>query len=236
MAKIDDLATIDYLASHPDFLERHKDELTAKGVVIPAIPHQNTGPHQNNVIHITSKIAENARQEARAATKEKQTLMNVAAENMLHWQDLHLATLGLLACQDLQGLAQMVREELPLIFGLVSCDLVLLDHELTSEAKSLGFACLSAKEIESIMKDDVIYMGSVPDILQDIVLSSTKSMAVIRLPDQLPAPISSCCLLMGGKKNDSFSLDKGQSILFYLSEMIGVSLLRLTDSSKLHDH
>jgi len=62
MAKIDDLATIDYLASHPDFLERHKDELTAKGVVIPAIPHQNTVPHQDNVIHITSKIAENARQ------------------------------------------------------------------------------------------------------------------------------------------------------------------------------
>ena len=229
MADIDDIKTIDYLASHPDFLVRHKSELVAKGVTIPAVAHQE------NVIHITSKIAENARREARAATKAKQSLMSVAAENMLHWQDLHLATLGLLACQDLQGLAQMVRDELPLIFGLVSCDLVLVDHHKTSEAKSLGFTCLSSNEIQSIMKDDVVYMGAVPEILQDVVSSSTKSMAVIRLPDQLPAPISSCCLIIGGKKNDSFSLDKGQSILFHLSEMIGVSLLRILDSSHKHN-
>ena len=133
MADIDDIKTIDYLTSHPDFLVRHKSELVAKGVTIPAVAHQE------NVIHITSKIAENARREARAATKAKQSLMSVAAENMLHWQDLHLATLGLLACQDLQGLAQMVRDELPLIFGLVSAHLIMVDHHMTSEAKSLGF-------------------------------------------------------------------------------------------------
>ena len=231
MPDIDDRAIIDYLASHPDFLMRHKEILAAKNVAIPPVPHSDPQKPLDNVIHITSKIAENARHEARAATKAKQSLLSVAAENMLHWQDLHLATLGLLACQDLQGLAQMVREELPLIFGLISCDLVLLDHQATKQAQSLGFACLSAHEIESIMKDDVIYMGAVPDILKDIVIPATKSMAVIRLPDQLPAPISSCCLLIGGKTNDSFTLDKGQSILFYLSEMVGVTLLRLLESS-----
>ena len=231
MPDIDDLAIIDYLASHPDFLMRHKEALAANKVAFPPAPHQNPAPQLDNVIHITSKIAENARQEARAATKAKQSLLSVAAENMLHWQDLHLATLGLLACQDLQGLAQMVRKELPLIFGLISCDLVLLEHQATKQAKSLGFACFSAREIENIMKDDVIYMGAVPDILKDIVMPSTKSMAVIRLPDQLPVPISSCCLLIGGKTDDSFTLDKGQSILFYLSEMVGVTLLRLLESS-----
>ena len=58
----------------------------------------------------TGKIAASARAEARRLSKANQYLLDAAATNMLHWQALHHATLGFLACNDLVSFAQMIDE------------------------------------------------------------------------------------------------------------------------------
>ena len=119
---LNDEAVLGYLLRHPDFLTKHKDKLADH---INALPAVNAS---NNVIDVTDKIASRAREEARKAKAENQSLITVAAENMLHWQEMHLATLGFLACNNLHSFAQMVDEELPLIFGLAGSRLIMADH------------------------------------------------------------------------------------------------------------
>ena len=47
------------------------------------------------VVDLTGMIAAKARTEARRLAARNQSLMDAAASNMLHWQELHHATLGL---------------------------------------------------------------------------------------------------------------------------------------------
>ena len=84
----------------------------------------------------TGKIAANARAEARRLSKANQSLLDAAATNMLHWQALHHATLGFLACNDLLSFAQMVDEELPVIFGLAGARLLMPAETALQEAES----------------------------------------------------------------------------------------------------
>lgn len=237
---MDDKKILAYLADHPDFLVMHQEALRASGLKFPDV----TSPR--NVIDVTSKIASKARQEARRATKTNQTLLTVAAENMLHWQELHLATLGFLACNELTGFAQMVQEELPLIFGLASAHLIMPRQTAIPDAESLGFLTLDKAVIDTLMGDEVIKMGmpdttllplmngiqdSIPESGPESTSESTpESMAMMRLPDQLPAPIAGSLLVLGGRDGDSFVQGKGRALLLHLSEMVGVCLLSLIEA------
>lgn len=223
---MDEAELIAYLEANTDFLTRHYDALKKKGVAFPA-----SSPAK--VINITSKIAEKARAEARKATQANQSLLDVAAENMLHWRDLHLATLGLLACNDLEAFAQFIHEELPLIFGLTSCHIMMPQAHAIARAEQLSFLTLTADQIATMIEGDAIsYMGPVPTALASEVASDTKSLALIRLPDQLPAPVRDCLLVLGGRDRHNFGKDKGQSILIHLSEMVGVRFLGLLEAPR----
>ena len=222
---MDDKTLIAYLASHPDALIRHQQILRAKGVKFP--------PALPNVIDVTSKIAHKARLEARKATETNQTLLTVAAENMLHWQDLHLATLGFLACNDLNGFAQMIHDELPLIFGLAHCQLFMADQNKLPQAESLGFITVPQKELSSFIGEDNISLGRPTAALSAHLGNDTSSVAVMRLPDQLPEPVCGALLVLGGKDDTSFTKGKGRALLLHLSEMIGVCLYSLIETSYL---
>lgn len=237
---MDDKKILAYLADHPDFLVTHQAALRASGLQFPDVTSRP------NVIDVTSKIASKARQEARRATKTNQTLLTVAAENMLHWQELHLATLGFLACNELKGFAQMVQEELPLIFGLASAHLIMARRDAIPDAESLGFLTLDKAVIDTLMGDEVIKMGPPEKTLLSLMNgpndmapeseaesqaeSNAESVAMMRLPDQLPAPIAGSLLVLGGRDGDSFVQGKGRALLLHLSEMVGVCLLSLIEA------
>ena len=241
---MDDKKILAYLADHPDFLVTHQAALRASGLQFPDVTSRP------NVIDVTSKIASKARQEARCATKTNQTLLTVAAENMLHWQELHLATLGFLACNELTGFAQMVQEELPLIFGLASAHLIMARRDAIPDAESLGFLTLDKAVIDTLMGDEVIKMGPPEKTLLSLMNgpndmapeseadsqadsqaeSNAESVAMMRLPDQLPAPIAGSLLVLGGRDGDSFVQGKGRALLLHLSEMVGVCLLSLIEA------
>lgn len=108
----------------------------------------------------TGKIAANARAEARRLSQANQSLLDAAATNMLHWQALHHATLGFLACNDLVSFAQMIDEELPLIFGLAGARLLMPKETALKQAEELGFLVLPSDQIQTILSAGSIYMLS----------------------------------------------------------------------------
>lgn len=218
---MDESILLQYLSDHPDFLVRHQSALRTNGITFPDV---TSAP---NVIDVTSKIANKAREEARKAEKTNHKLLTVAAENMLHWQELHLATLGFLACNELTGFAQMVHEELPLIFGLESAHLIMASDHALPEAESLGFLTLPEADIATLIGDDVITMGKPSKIALSLIQTTPQSLALMRLPDQLPAPVAGSLLMLGGRDDDSFTQQKGRALLLHLSEMVGVCLLSL---------
>ena len=124
-AELNEKDVLNFIQSRPDFLETHFG-LTAKNQ--PA-----------NLIDVTGKIAANAREEARRLSKANQYLLDAAATNMLHWQALHHATLGFLACNDFTSFAQMLDEELPVIFGLAGARLLMPQESAIAQAEEWGF-------------------------------------------------------------------------------------------------
>ena len=136
---------LNFIQSRPDFLETHFG-LTAKNQ--PA-----------NLIDVTGKIAANAREEARRLSKANQYLLDAAATNMLHWQALHHATLGFLACNDLTSFAQMLDEELPVIFGLSGARLLMPQESAITQAEELGFLVLPGSQIGELLSAGSIYLA-----------------------------------------------------------------------------
>ena len=131
----------------------------------------------------------------------------------------------------------MVHEELPLIFGLASAHLIMptqCDFGGTLSAESLGITRLPQNEINELIGDDVIMMGAPSDMLLQLISAAPEdipqSIAIMRLPDQLPEPIAGSVLILGGKDADSFSHGKGRTLLLHLSEMVGVCFLSLIEA------
>ena len=208
----------------------YKDQLADHTHDLPAFNQSN------NVIDVTDKIASKAREEARKAKQPNQSLIDLAAENMLHWQEMHLATLGFLACNNLQGFAQMVDEELPLIFGLSGSRLIMAKEQAIPDAEELGFLTIPADEIETLCQSEIIFMGPPPKSgTGSFFRTPCASMAIMRLPDQLGSPVDGCALILQGRTQDSFSDGKGQTLLLHLAEIVGVSLLRGLIAERMKD-
>ena len=69
-----------------------------------------------------------------------------------------------------------------------------------------------------------LYLGSPNEAGTAIMGQAAPSMALIRLPDRLPAPVSNCVLLLAGKHATSFQPELGSDLLVLLAEMVGVTL------------
>ena len=147
-ARLSDEQILAYLDERPDLIARYL-ETTA----------DDRPSSDVRLFDATGKIAANARAEARRLSKANQSLLDAAATNMLHWQALHHATLGFLACNDLLSFAQMVDEELPVIFGLAGARLLMPAETALQEAEELGFLVLPAAQIQTILSAGSIYLG-----------------------------------------------------------------------------
>ena len=184
--------------------------------------------NQKDVIDITGKLAASARAEARRLAKANRSLLDMAAVNMHHWQDLHYATLSFLACTDLYGFARVITETLPSIFDLASAQLIMAKDSGFQEAKTYGFIICDEAEIATIFPAGSVWLGQ-PDkaIIKNTQLFSSPpaSIAALALPDQLPAPVAGSLLVLVGRNDDSFVVGQGQNLLINLAEITGVALM-----------
>jgi len=207
--ELDEKDVLSFIESRPDFLDTHFGE-----------GRKGSSP---NLIDVTGKIAANAREDARRLSRANQSLLDAAATNMLHWQALHHATLGFLACNDLISFAQMLDEELPVIFGLAGARLLMPAEVAIAQAEELGFLVLPGAQISELLAAGSIYLGPVKG--SALFSTPVASMAAIALPDQLPPPIAGSALVLAGRDEASFTPEQGQTLLTNLAEITGVCLL-----------
>jgi len=209
-------AVIAYIRAHPGFLSENF-----------GLAEMSASP---NLIDATGRLAATAREEARRLSEANQSLLDAAATNMLHWQALHHATLGFLACNDLGSFAQMIDEELPVIFGLAGARLLMPQENALAQAEALGFLLLPAAEIAALLSAGSIYLG--PAKGDGLFALPAASMAAIALPDQLPPPVAGSALILAGRDEKSFSPDQGQTLLTNLAEIAGVCLLARLEAAQ----
>ena len=100
----------DLLATHPKLLALY---LAAAGD--PAKDNKQIDP---KVVDLSPALTFRARQDARKIKQTHESLLHVAAENMLSWTRILHAALGLLASTDLPGMCEVITKEFPVIFDL----------------------------------------------------------------------------------------------------------------------
>ena len=186
------------------------------------------------VFDLTPALAAKARQDARNISQTHRSLLNVAADNMLNWTRLHHAALGLLASIDLTGICQVIENEFPVIFDLNQCQLVIEEEMAIPNVTNSGLSLHPAAKIDAAINSCSLYLGLPNDDAQTLLVKPAQSLAIIRLPDRLPDPVSQAVLILGGKTVNSFHPDLGSDLLVLLAEMVGVALaarLELQDTA-----
>ena len=93
-----------------------------------------------------------------------------------------------------------------------------------------GLDVRPAAQIAAVLKDRTLYLGTPGDEGTALMGQAAPSMALIRLPDRLPAPVSDCVLLLAGKHTTSFQPELGSDLLVLLAEMVGVTLAARLES------
>jgi len=212
-----------YITQHPECLASYPEILetclaVSKSSVRPA------PTEQSKIVDLSPALAARARDEARRLGLANKSLLHVAAENMVSWKRLHHATLGLLASTDLAGLCHVISAEFPLIFDLHSSVLIIEAETGVTGAVAAGLDVHPASQIAEALQSHTLFLGTPNAAAATILGTAAPSIALIRLPDRLPAPVSNCVLLLAGKHASSFQPDLGSDLLVLLTEMVGVTL------------
>ena len=150
---------------------------------------------------------------------------------MVSWRRLHHATLGLLASNDLAELCHVISSEFPVIFDVKKSALVIDSENSLSNMIAAGFDARPSAQIAAALHDRSLYLGTPSEAGTAIMGQAAPSMALIRLPDRLPDPVSNCVLLLAGKNSASFQPGLGSDLLVLLAEMVGVTLAARLESS-----
>ena len=154
---------------------------------------------------------------------------------MLSWNRVHHATLGLLASTDLPGMCQVITNEFPVIFDLNQCHLIVEKEVAMQNITETGLGLHPPAQVAAATNSRSLYLGLPNDAAQKLLERPAQSLAIIRLPDQLPDPVSRAVLLLGGKTVNSFHPNLGSDLLVLLAEIVGVTFaarLELQDSLK----
>ena len=218
-----------YITAHPDCLAHHPDLLAQCLDASKSVSGDNAHD-QANIVDLSPALAARARDEARRTGLAHKSLLHVAAENMVNWRRLHHATLGLLASTDLAGLCHVISAEFPIIFDVKASALIIESETSLSGMVAAGLDVRPTAQIAAALKDRTLYLGTPGDAGAALMGQAAPSMALIRLPDRLPAPVSNCVLLLAGKHTTSFQPELGSDLLVLLAEMVGVTLAARLES------
>ena len=218
-----------YISAHPHCLADHPD-LLAQCLDAAKSVTSDQAPDQANIVDLSPALAARARDEARRTGLAHKSLLHLAAENMVSWRRLHHATLGLLASTDLAGLCHVISAEFPIIFDVKASALIIESETSLSGMLAAGLDVRPAAQIAAALKDRALYLGTPGDAGTALMGQAAPSMALIRLPDRLPAPVSNCVLLLAGKHATSFQPELGSDLLVLLAEMVGVTLAARLES------
>ena len=140
----------------------------------------------DKVVNLIPALAAKARQDARKLSQTHQSLLHVAAENMLSWTRLHHATLGLLASTDLAGMCQVIKTVFPVTFDLNHCQLFSESDAAIPDAPALGLPVPPAAPIDHATDTCGLFLCTPYQAAHTLLPHSSQTLALIRLPPQPP--------------------------------------------------
>jgi uncharacterized protein YigA (DUF484 family) len=216
-----------FLANNPDsitdILETHPD-LLALFLATAGDPAKFNKQIDPKVVDLSPALAFKARQDARKIKRTHESLLHVAAENVLSWTRIHHAALGLLASTDIPSMVEVITNEFPVIFDLNQCQLIVEEEVAIQNVTNIGLVLHPAAQIAAATNSRSLYLGFPNNAAQKLLVRPAQSLAIIRLPDRLPNPVSQAVLVLGGKTTNTFHPNLGSDLLVLLAEMVGVTL------------
>ena len=212
-----------YLNSQVKILSNEKSNKTAK---------INNQEIDSNIIDVTGEIAKRAREEARILSEKNLLLIDVAENNTKKWQRLLKVAIAFIRIRNLKQFSDMVDEKLPLILELAGARLLMPKEFAIKDAEEYGFLVLPTKQIQKIKEAKSVYLGPPPELGLTLFSNPKASIAVISLPENLPAQISESVLLLAGREKNSFQPGDTDAIFSNLSNIIGTCLATILNLKK----
>ena len=155
-----DVAT--FLADNPDsitdLLATHP-KLLAPYLAAADDPDRDNKQIDPKVVDLSPALTFKARHDARKIKQTHDSLLHVAAENMLSWTRIHHAALGLLASTDLPGMCEVITNEFPVIFDLNQCQLIIEEEMAIQNVTDIGLVRHPANRIAVATNSRSLYLG-----------------------------------------------------------------------------
>ena len=223
---IDEKLVSVFLDNNPDYLETY---LNAQIKILSKEKSNKTAKFNDqkidgNIIDVTGAIAKRAREEARILSEKNLSLIDDVENNTKKWQRLLDVAIAFIRIRNLKQFSDMVDEKLPLILELAGARLLVPKEFAIKDAEEYGFLVLPAKQIQKIKEAKSVYLGPPPELGLTLFSNPKASIAVISLPENLPAQISGSVLLLAGRDKNSFQLGNTEEIFSNLSNIIGTCL------------
>ena len=206
----------DMLATHP--------KLRALFLAAESNQAKNNKQLDPKAVKLSPALSFKARQDAHKIKQTHGSLLHVASENMLSWTRWHHATLGLLASTDLRGMCHVITDESPVIFKLNQCQFIIEEEVARQNITDTGIHLHSANQIDVAKNSRSLYLDLPNDAAKKLLVTPARSLALIRLPDRLPDPVSQALKLLGGNTATSFHPGLGSDLPVLLTEMVGGTL------------
>ena len=221
---IDEKLVSVFLDNNPDYLKTY---LNAQVEILLKERTNKTAKFNNqtidrNIIDVTGEIAKRAREEARILSEKNLSLIDDVEDNTKKWQRLLNVAIAFIRIRNLKQFSDMVDEKLPLILELAGARLLMPKEFAIKDAEEYGFLVLPAEQIQKIKEAKSVYLGPPPELGLTLFSNPKASIAVISLPENLPAQISGSVLLLAGRDKNSFQLGNTDEIFSKLSNIIGV--------------
>ncbi len=185
-----------------------------------------------NIIDVTGKIADRAREEARILAQRNLSLIDVAEDNTEKWQRLLTVATGFIAVRNLNQFSEMLDEKLPVIFKLAGARLIMPKEIAIEGADEAGFLLLPSKQIRELQGAKSVYLGPPPKSGLALFSTPIASIALVSLPNNLPDAVAKSVLFLAGRSKNSFKPDQGDTILSNLSQIIGTCLEAILKEEK----
>ena len=219
---IDEKLVSVFLDNNPDYLKTY---LNAQIKIRSKEKSNQTAKFNNqkidsNIIDVTGEIAKRAREEARILSEKNLSLIDDVKHNTKKWQRLLNVAIAFIRIRNLKQFSDIVDEKLPLILELAGARLLMPKEFAIKDAEEYGFLELPAKQIQKIKEASSVYLGPPPELGLTLFSNPKASIAVISLPENLPAQISGSVLLLAGRDKNSFQLGNTDEIFSNLSNII----------------
>ncbi len=210
-----------FLADNPDFLIEHGD---------PDWLFKDT---PGGVVSLGQAVTKRAQAALKRSTMMRQVLLDITTANHEVQQHIHHLALLIVAAQNSDELAVLIRDMMPDILDLAAATLVVGDH--LKLGKHANVVSMDKGYLSTLTGGSEFALGKPTglkaEVFRNILEAPPKSVAFAFLPAILPEQDHDIVLAMAGHHEDSFTEGHGTDFLQFIAAMVAVALVARQDET-----